>query len=323
MKKSEFFARKESLRLLADKAGFLSVGFSPAGFLEDDAIRLENFLNQNYQGEMGYLERNFDKRLDPTLLVPDAKTVISLLYNYFPEKIIEGDFKVAKYAYGEDYHHVIKDKIKTIWDEFLTQNHISDSIYRIFTDSAPVLEKSWAAKSGLGWVGKNGNLLSKKRGSFFFIAEIITDIDFPTDFPTISYCGSCTRCIDACPTGAIVADAVIDGSRCISYATIELKNEIPQEFQGKMDNWVYGCDICQDVCPWNRHSIPHNESKFTPSEDFIDLVENNFEEINREVFKKVFSKSAVTRTRYEGLERNINLIKHVKMTENNNLINKI
>ncbi|MBZ9777886.1 tRNA epoxyqueuosine(34) reductase QueG [Psychroflexus sp. CAK8W] len=292
----------------ADRLGFLSCGISKAEFLEEEAPRLENWLKQNAHGEMQYMENHFDKRLDPTKLVEGSKSVISLLYNYFPEETQRDDtYKVSKYAYGRDYHHVIKSKLKEFM--FTLQEEIGEIGGRAFVDSAPVLEKAWAAKSGLGWVGKHSNLLSKQTGSFYFIAELILDIDLEYDTPVTDHCGSCTKCIDACPTDAIYEPYKVDGSKCISYFTIELKNEIPNGFQDKFEDWMFGCDICQDVCPWNRFSKPHNEPLFNPHPDLLSNDKKEWEEITKEVFNEIFRKSAVKRTKFEGLKRNISYIK--------------
>lgn len=252
----------------AKKLGFLSCGISEAGFLEKEAPRLENWLNQNRHGEMKYMENHFDKRLNPTLLVDDAKSVISLLLNYYPSEKQNGEsYKISKYAYGEDYHFIIKDKLKQLL-QFI-QTEIGEVNGRVFVDSAPVLDKAWAAKSGLGWIGKNSNLITQKTGSFYFIAELIIDLELEYDNPVTDHCGTCTACIDACPTEAIVAPYVVDGSKCISYFTIELKENIPAEMKGKFDDWMFGCDICQDICPWNRFSKPHSEPLFSPNPELL------------------------------------------------------
>ncbi|MEQ8420927.1 MAG: tRNA epoxyqueuosine(34) reductase QueG [Arenibacter algicola] len=292
----------------AKRLGFLSCGISKAEFLEEEAPRLENWLKKNMHGEMGYMENHFDKRLDPTKLVEGSKSVISLLLNYFPgECQKENTYKLSKYAYGQDYHHVIKSKLKEL------QNFISEEIGevsgRAFVDSAPVLDKAWAAKSGLGWIGKNSNLLTQQVGSFYFIAELIVDLELEYDHRVTDHCGTCTACIDACPTQAIVEPYVVDGSKCISYLTIELKNEIPSEFQGKMDDWMFGCDVCQDVCPWNRFSKSHREPLFNPNPDLLSMTKKDWEEITEDVFKRVFQKSAVKRTKFSGLKRNIEFLK--------------
>ncbi len=292
----------------AERLGFISCGISKAGFLEEEAPRLEKWLKEGRHGEMRYMENYFDKRLDPTKLVEGSKSVISLLLNYFPEeKQREDSYKISKYAYGTDYHFVIKDKLKKLM-QFI-QEEIGEVDGRAFVDSAPVLDKAWAAKSGLGWIGKNSNLLSKKTGSFFFIAELIVDLDLDYDTPVTDHCGSCTACIDACPTQAIVEPYKVDGSKCISYFTIELKEELPQEMKGQFDDWMFGCDVCQDVCPWNRFSKPHNEPLFNPKPDLLSMTRKDWEEITEDVFRKVFKKSAVKRTKYSGLARNIDFLK--------------
>lgn len=292
----------------AQRLGFLSCGISKAGFLEQEAPRLENWLNNNMNGQMSYMENHFDKRLNPTLLVDDAKSVISLLLNYYPSELQNEDsYKISKYAYGQDYHHVIKEKLKELLH--FIQTEIGEVSGRAFVDSAPVLDKAWAAKSGLGWVGKNSNLITQKVGSFYFIAELIIDLDLEYDTPTTDHCGSCTACLDACPTEAIVAPYVVDGSKCISYFTIELKDNLPQEMKGKFDDWIFGCDVCQDVCPWNRFSKPHNEPLFQANSDILNFSKSNWEEITLDTFQKVFKNSAVKRTKYEGLLRNINFLK--------------
>ena len=291
----------------ATRLGFMSCGISKAEFLEDEAPRLEQWLNENRNGEMGYMENHFDKRLDPTLLVPGAKSVVSLLLNYFPQETQREDsYKLSKYAYGRDYHFVIKDKLKQLL-HFINEE-IGEVGGRAFVDSAPVLDKAWAAKSGLGWIGKNSNLLSKKKGSFFFIAELIIDLELEYDTPVTDHCGSCTACIDACPTDAIYEPYKVDGSKCISYYTIELKDSIPESEKGKFEDWMFGCDICQDVCPWNRFSKPHNEPLFDPHPDLLQMTKHDWEEITRETFNEIFRKSAVKRTKYDGLKRNINFL---------------
>ena len=292
----------------AEKFGFQSCGISKAEFLEEEAPRLEAWLNKGYHGEMKYMENHFDKRLNPTLLVDGAKSVISLSYNYFPKVKIDeiNNFKISKYAYGEDYHEVIKDILKEMVAEL--QEEIGEFGFRVFVDSAPVLEKAWARKSGLGWVGKNANLITKKHGSFYFLAEIICDLELEYDLAVTDHCGSCRACIDACPTQAIVSDRIVDGSKCISYATIELKNEIPDYFNGKMDDWIFGCDVCQDVCPWNRFSAPTLQEKFAPNFQKLNFRKNEWKELTQELFSEIFKKSAVKRTKFSGLMRNINLL---------------
>ena len=293
----------------AEKFGFQSCGISKAEFLGEEAPRLEDWLKNNYHGEMKYMENHFDKRLNPTLLVDGAKSVISLSYNYFPKEKIERleNFKISKYAYGEDYHEVIKEVLKEMMIEL--QEEIGEFGFRVFVDSAPVLEKAWARKSGLGWVGKNANLITKKHGSFYFLAEIICDLDLNYDSPTTDHCGSCRKCIDACPTQAIVSDKIVDGSKCISYATIELKNEIPDYFEGKMDDWIFGCDVCQDVCPWNRFSAPTLQERFAPNLQKLNFRKKEWEELTQELFSEIFKKSAVKRTKFSGLMRNVNFLK--------------
>ena len=269
---------------------------------------MEKWLNKNMQGEMGYMENHFDKRLDPTKLVEGSKSVISLLLNYFPEETQkETTYKLSKYAYGQDYHHVIKSKLRQL-QEFIGQE-IGEVNGRAFVDSAPVLDKAWAAKSGLGWIGKHSNLLTQQVGSFYFIAELIVDLELEYDHRVTDHCGTCTACIDACPTQAIVEPYVVDGSKCISYLTIELKNEIPTDFKDKMDDWMFGCDVCQDVCPWNRFSKPHREPLFDPNPQLLSMTKKDWEEITEDVFKKVFQKSAVKRTKFSGLKRNIEFLK--------------
>ena len=292
----------------AKRLGFLSCGISKAEFLEAEAPRLEKWLNNSMHGQMKYMENHFDKRLDPTKLVEGSKSVVSLLLNYFPK---EGQSnaeapKISKYAYGTDYHFVIKDKLKALLNYI--QNEIGEVNGRAFVDSAPVLDKAWAARSGLGWIGKNANLLTQNVGSFYFIAELIIDLELEYDSPVTDYCGSCTACIDACPTQAIVEPFVVDGSKCISYFTIELKDEIPIEYRGKFDNWMFGCDICQDVCPWNRFSKPHDQPLFDPNPKMLSMSRKDWKEITEEVFNEIFKKSAVKRTKYSGLVRNIQFL---------------
>ncbi|TXE06371.1 tRNA epoxyqueuosine(34) reductase QueG [Seonamhaeicola algicola] len=292
----------------AKRLGFLSCGISKATFLEEEAPRLEKWLNNNMHGEMRYMENHFDKRLDPTKLVEGSKSVVSLLLNYFPEETqTDSTLKLSKYAYGTDYHFVIKDKLKALLH--FIHDEIGDVNGRAFVDSAPVLDKAWAAKSGLGWVGKHSNLLTQKVGSFYFIAELIIDLDLEYDAPTTNHCGTCTACIDACPTQAITEPYVVDGSKCISYFTIELKDNIPSEFKGKFDDWMFGCDVCQDVCPWNRFSKAHNEPLFNPHPELLSMSKKDWQEITEETFRKVFKKSAVKRTKFSGLTRNINFLK--------------
>ena len=296
------------IRNEAKRLGFSHCGFSKANFLEDEAPRLERWLNEKKHGEMSYMANHFDKRLDPRLLVEDAKTVVSLLLNYYTdEKQNSNAPKISKYAYGEDYHFVIKDKLKLLL-QFI-QEEIGEVNGRVFVDSAPVMDKAWAVRSGLGWMGKNTNLINKKQGSFFFIAELIIDLELEVDLPVLDHCGTCTACIDACPTQAIVAPYEVDGSKCISYYTIELKDSIPNEMKGKMDEWIFGCDVCQDVCPWNRFSNPHKEERFKPHPDLLDMNKRDWQELTEDTFKKVFKKSPVKRAKFVGLKRNIDFLK--------------
>ncbi len=300
----------QKIKAKAQELGFLYCGVSEATFLEEEAPRLERWLKANHQGEMRYMENHFDKRLDPRLLVDDAKSVVSLLYNYFPEeRLPEGaeDLKISKYAYGTDYHFVIKDKLKTLMDYI--QEEVGEVGGRAFVDSAPVMDKAWARRSGAGWIGKHSNLINKQNGSFFFIAELIIDLELEADGAVKDFCGTCTRCLDACPTGAIVEPYVVDGSKCISYFTIELKEAIPVEMKGKFDNWVFGCDVCQDVCPWNRFSKPHQEPLFNLHPDLPFFTNNDWEEITADVFNVIFKKSPIKRTKLEGLKRNIAFVK--------------
>lgn len=292
----------------AQRLGFSFCGISRAEFLEEEAPKLEQWLKKNMHGEMSYMANHFDKRLDPRLLVPGAKSVISLLFNYYTEKKqTHADApKISKYAYGEDYHFVVKEHLKSLAD-FIKTN-IGAIEGRAFVDSAPVLDKVWARKSGLGWTGKNSNLINKQQGSFFFIAELIIDLELEADGPIKDYCGTCTACIDACPTEAIVAPYIVDGSKCISYLTIELKNAIPDSFGGKMDNWVFGCDVCQDVCPWNRFSAQNSEPLFQPKDSLLTMSPEEWADISEEVFNEVFRRSAVKRTGYAGLKRNLKFL---------------
>ena len=293
----------------AKRLGFLSCGVSKTEFLEAEAPRLENWLNQNMHGEMRYMENHFDKRLDPTLLVEGSKSVISLLLNYYPSEIQKDKTapKLSKYAYGTDYHFVIKDKLKSLLQHI--QNEIGDVHGRAFVDSAPVLDKAWAAKSGLGWIGKHSNLLTQQVGSFYFIAELIVDLELDYDTPITDHCGTCTACIDACPTQAIVEPYKVDGSKCISYFTIELKEQIPQSVKGQFDDWMFGCDVCQDVCPWNKFSKAHSEPLFNPHPELLSMTKKDWEDITQDTFSKVFQKSAVKRTKFSGLTRNIKFLK--------------
>ena len=296
--------KQESKRL-----GFDYCGISKAEFLEEEAPRLERWLYQNMHGKMSYMENYFDKRLDPKLLVDDAKSVISLLLNYYPSKkqTHSDSPKISKYAYGDDYHFVIKEKLKRLIG-FMNEN-IGQVNGRAFVDSAPVMDKVWAKKSGLGWIGKNSNLINKDSGSFFFIAELIVDIELEYDGEIKDYCGSCTRCIDACPTDAIAEPYVVDGSKCISYFTIELKENIPIEMQGKFNDWIFGCDICQDVCPWNRFSKQHTEKMFEPNEKLLNMTKKEWEEITSDVFNEISKNSPLKRTKFSGIKRNLAFLK--------------
>ncbi|MDG1028362.1 MAG: tRNA epoxyqueuosine(34) reductase QueG [Flavobacteriaceae bacterium] len=291
----------------AKELGFLSCGISKADFLEEEASRLEQWLKAGKHGKMGYMENHFDKRLDPRLLVPGAKSVVSLLLNYYTDELqVEGAPKISKYAYGEDYHFVIKDKLKQLFQTI--QEEIGEVNGRVFVDSAPLMDKAWAVRSGLGWMGKNTNLITQKVGSFFFIAELIIDLELEYDTPVTDHCGTCTACIDACPTEAL-SPYDIDASKCISYLNIELKDQIPNEFQNKMENWAFGCDVCQDVCPWNRFSKSHNEPLFDPKPELLDFTQKDWEEMTETTFETIFKNSAIKRTRYEGLKRNISFLK--------------
>lgn len=299
-------------RMIKEKArelGFLSCGISKAEFLQEEAPRLENWLNKGYHGKLGYMENHFDKRLDPRLLVEGARSVISLAYNYYTaEKQQDPEApKISRYAYGKDYHFVLKDKLKTLLEYI--RDEIGEVQGRAFVDSAPVLDKAWATRAGLGWVGKHSLLISKKHGSFFFLAELIVDLDLEYDqsIPT-DHCGSCRRCIDACPTGALHGSGVVEARKCISYLTIELKDAIPEEFSGNMENWMFGCDICQEVCPWNRFSLQHQEPAFQPHEALLKMRKAEWQEITRETFQVIFRKSAVKRAKYEGLRRNLSFL---------------
>ena len=298
---------RQYIKAEATRLGFLSCGISKAGFLENEAPRLEKWLSNNMNGQMSYMENHFDKRLDPTLLVEGSKSVISLLLNYYPEeRQSEDSYKISKYAYGTDYHFVIKERLKELL--FSIQNEIGEVAGRAFVDSAPVLDKAWAAKSGLGWIGKNSNLLTKSVGSFYFIAELIVDLELEYDVPVTDHCGSCTACIDSCPTEAIVAPYIVDGSKCISYFTIELRDNLPTELKGSFNDWMFGCDICQDVCPWNRFSKPHQQEKFKPNNLLKELRKQDWQELSQELFSEIFRKSPVKRTKFAGLKRNIEFL---------------
>lgn len=305
--KTTSFIKQESKRL-----GFDFCGISKAEFLEEEAPRLEKWLKAEMHGKMHYMENYFDKRLDPRLLVPNAKSVISLLLNYFPSEkqpfgSVQGDTpKISKYAYGKDYHFVIKEKLNFLFD-FIRKN-IGEVNARAFVDSAPVMDKAWAKKSGLGWMGKHTNLISKNNGSYFFIAELIVDLELEYDNEIPDYCGTCTKCIDACPTGAITEPYRVDGSKCISYFTIELKENIPDEMKGKFDNWAFGCDICQNVCPWNSFSTPHNEPHFKPKPEILNFTKKDWEEISEQAFNKTFHDSPFHRTKYKGMKRNLEFL---------------
>ena len=290
----------------AKDLGFLSCGISKADFLEEEAPRLEQWLQDGKHGKMAYMENHFDKRLDPRLLVPGAKSVVSLLLNYYTDELQdEGVPKISKYAYGTDYHFVIKEKLSQLLQTI--QDEIGEVNGRVFVDSAPVMDKAWASRSGLGWIGKNTNLITQKVGSFFFIAELITDLELEYDTPVTDHCGTCTACIDACPTEALTPYN-IDASKCISYLTIELKDQIPNEFQNKMDDWAFGCDVCQDVCPWNRFSKSHSEPLFDPPAELLDFTKKDWEELTEVTFETIFKNSAVKRTRYEGFKRNLSFL---------------
>jgi len=306
---------KKSITLqIKDKAidmGFMGISVAKAEHMDEEAHRLEKWLNQGFHGEMNYLENHFDKRVDPTKLVPNAKSVISLMYNYYSEKVQEDEQapKIAMYAHGKDYHKIVKKKLLQLFKWM--QESFGDLDGRCFVDSAPVLERDWAKRSGLGWVGKNTLLINPKSGSYFFLCEIICDLELQYDHPIKDHCGTCTRCIEACPTDAISEKGyIMDGSKCISYLTIELKNEIPSEFTDQMQNWMFGCDICQQVCPWNRFSTPHTEEKFQPKEELLKMKKSDWEELTEDVFNTLFEGSAVKRTKFTGLKRNIEFLKN-------------
>ena len=304
--------RADFIKQAAYALGFSFVGVSRAGFMEAEARRLEDWLNQNRQGKMSYLENHYDKRVDPTLLIPGAKSVVSLMYNYHnPSQQTDPEApKIAQYAYGKDYHHILKTKLRLLMEGI--QETIGTVQGRAFVDSAPVLERDWARRSGVGWVGKNTLLIHPKAGSYFFLAELIIDLELAPDGPIKDYCGTCRRCIDACPTDAIDEEGyLMDGSKCISYFTIELKEALPEEYKGKFENWMFGCDICQQVCPWNRFAERHSEPDFEPHPDLLDMPKQEWEELTQEVFREVFRKSAVKRTKFQGLKRNINFLKQV------------
>ncbi len=297
--------KKEALRL-----GFLDCRIAKADFLEDEAPRLEDWLENNHHGQMSYMANHFDKRLDPRKLVEGAKSVISLSLNYYSDERAsdENAPKISMYAYGRDYHKVIKSKLKALIRFIHTE--IGEVGGRAFVDSAPVMDKAWALKSGIGWMGKHSNVLSKKTGSFYFISELILDLELVSDTMVTDHCGTCTACIDACPTGAIIRPYVVDGSKCISYFTIELKDEIfPSEYKGKFDNWMFGCDICQEVCPWNRFSTQHQEPDFFPHANLLNLSTKEWEELTEDVFEELFKGSPVKRTKFAGLKRNLKFLK--------------
>jgi epoxyqueuosine reductase len=305
VKPSEIIKNTNFLKEQAKQLGFDFCGISKADKLETEEKNLAEWLARGYHGKMAWMENHFDKRLNPVELVPGAKSVVSLMYNYYPEpdNILKTPYRIARYAYGKDYHNVIRTKLNRLLA--ILQNEIGTIAGRAFVDSAPVMERQWAAKSGLGWLGKNTLLLNKKCGSYFFLAELIIDLELEYDQPIRDYCGSCTRCIDACPTEAILEGGILDASRCISYLTIELKEAIPDEFKGKTGNWIFGCDICQEVCPWNRFSKPHNEPEFHLSDGVRQLTSGTWREITEEVFNKVFRDSPLKRTKYQGIMRNI------------------
>ncbi len=307
IKKHTEIVKKQAARL-----GFDYCGIAKAEKLDEDARRLEQWLNKGMQGNMQYMENYFDLRTNPSLLVPGAKSVITLLLNYYPPHLQDNAApKIAKYAYGKDYHEVIREKLNTLQQAM--KEEMGEINGRGFVDSAPVLERAWAQKSGLGWIGKNGNLINTKSGSFFFIATLIIDAELEYDAPIAKdYCGTCTRCIDNCPTGAILPDKVIDGSRCISYFTIELKDALmPETMKGKFDNWMFGCDVCQDVCPWNRFSKPNNEIEFTPLPQILNFTSNDWEELAEENFKVIFKDSPLKRSKFAGIKRNLKFIKQL------------
>jgi epoxyqueuosine reductase len=297
------------VKQMAVQYGFDYCGIAKAVPLDEDARRLENWLNKDMNGNMHYMENYFDLRIDPSRLVPGARSVITLLKNYYPSDIREQELKISKYAYGKDYHEVLRPRLQSMISAL--QDKIGQFNGRGFVDSAPVLERAWAQKTGLGWIGKNGNLINKQSGSFYFIATLITDLDLDYDDPMAKdYCGSCTKCIDACPTEAILPGKVINGSKCISYFTIELKDEIiPSEMKGKFANWMFGCDICQDVCPWNRFSQPHHEEAFTPLPEILNLTTKEWEELSEEMFRKLFKFSPLSRSKHKGIQRNIRFLK--------------
>lgn len=300
----------KEIKTKAIELGFLGIAIAKAEHMDPEARRLEQWLNQGHHGEMSYLANHFNKRVDPTELVPGSKSVISLMYNYFSENSQEDPDapKIAMYAHGKDYHKVVKKKLITLY-KWINENY-GEIDGRCFVDSAPVLERDWARRSGLGWVGKHSLLVHPQKGSYFFLCEIIIDLDLIYDLPIRDHCGTCTRCIDACPTDAISPDGyLVDGSKCISYLTIELKNDIPETFSDQMQDWMFGCDICQQVCPWNRFSQQHTEPKFEPHPDLLSMHRSEWEEITEEIFDEIFVGSAVKRTKFTGLKRNIDFLK--------------
>lgn len=300
---ANFSERSAYIKETALSLGFSACGISKATRLSAEEDRLSHWLKNGYHGKMGYMENHFDKRLDPRLLVPGAKSVISLMYNYFPSTELSGKYKISKYSYGVDYHYVVKDKLKLLLNEIRAEYGQVEG--RVFVDSAPVLERAWAAQSGLGWIGKHSLLISKQKGSFFFLAELIIDMELSADLPTTDHCGNCTACIDACPTEAIIADRIVDSTKCISYLTIELKDAIPSHFQPQMKNWIFGCDICQDVCPWNRFAKPHSEPEFEPDQRMQALNKEDWKELTEEVFKDVFKSSAIKRAGFSKLRQTL------------------
>ncbi|MEO1518939.1 MAG: tRNA epoxyqueuosine(34) reductase QueG [Bacteroidota bacterium] len=311
----DYTHRSQLIKNKAYDLGFEFVGIARAEQMEEEARRLEAWLSKGMHGKMAYMGNHFEKRVDPTKLVPGAKSVVSLMFNYYPEEEQSDPEapKLARYAYGEDYHFVLKGKLRELMEYIRLE--IGEVDGRCFVDSAPVMERDWARRAGVGWVGKNTLLIHPRRGSYFFLAELIIDLELSYDGPMKDYCGRCRRCIDACPTEAISPEGyIVDGSKCISYFTIELKEAIPEDFRGKFDNWMFGCDICQEVCPWNRFSKPHSESAFDPHPDLLDMERRDWEELTEEVFRKVFKKSAVKRTKFKGLTRNIQFL-----DENNEL----
>tara|TARA_Y100000590_G_scaffold412582_1_gene507664 strand:+ start:120 stop:1037 length:918 start_codon:yes stop_codon:yes gene_type:complete len=301
IKKNTGLIKRKALEL-----GFSSCGISQARFLKEEEQKFEKWLSNGYQGNMSYLERNIDKRLDPRILVPGSKSVISLTYNYYPPKKLsnKNNFIISKYAYGRDYHKVLKKKLRQLF--YYMKENIGSIEGRVFVDSAPVHERAWAKLSGLGWIGKNSLLINKNIGSYFFISEIICDLELEYDSPVSDRCGNCTKCMDACPTNAITQAQVIDANKCISYLTIENKNTIPEEFKNELNQSIFGCDICQDICPWNRFSTPHNEKEFLPNKKLKKLRKKDWIELTEETFNLIFEGSAIKRANYNGLKRNIN-----------------